>query len=130
LHECEYIYKSTFGKKKNFFQVYYFPPKPRILNSISLTNILTMQFQGKVFGIDAHVLVDTAASHCYLNSTYAKRIRLHVVEDNGKVILGNVLESELEGKSKVHIKIQQYQSQVSCLVTKLHDGFDLILEND
>jgi hypothetical protein len=89
-----------------------------------------MQFQGKVFGIDAHVLVDTADSHCYLNSTYAKRIRLHVVEDNGKVILGNVLESELEGKSKVHIKIQQYQSQVSCLVTKLHDGFDLILEND
>jgi hypothetical protein len=27
----------------------------------------------------------------------------------------------------VHVKIQQYQSQVSCLVTKLTDGFDLIL---
>jgi hypothetical protein len=30
----------------------------------------------------------------------------------------------------VHSKIQQYQSQVSCLVTKLHDGFGLILGDD
>jgi hypothetical protein len=53
-----------------------------------------------------------------------------VLKDNGKVILENGLESELEGNSKVHIKIQQYQSQVSYLVTKLHDGFDLILGDD
>jgi hypothetical protein len=110
--------------------VYYDSPKPRILNSISLFNGLSMQFQGKVFGIDAHVSIDTAISHCYLNSTYAKRIGLHVLKDNGKVILENGLESELEGNSKVHIKIQQYQSQVSYLVTKLHDGFDLILGDD
>ena len=82
------------------------PPKPRILNSISLTNELTMQFQGKVSRIDAHVLVDIVASHYCLNSTYAKRIRLHMVEDNRKVMLENGLESEFEGKCKVHIKIQ------------------------
>ena len=86
--------------------LYYDPPKPMILNSISLFNGLTMQFQGKVSRIDVHVLVDTTISHCYLNSTHAKRIGLHVVEDNGKVILENGLESELEGNSKVHIKIQ------------------------
>jgi hypothetical protein len=131
LHECEYIYRSIFGKKKKkVFHMYYDPPKLRILNSISLTNGLIMQFQGKVSRINAHVLVATPISHCYLNSTYVKRIGLRVVEYNGKGRLGNGLESELEEKSKVHFKIQQYQSQVSCLVTKLHNGFDLILGDD
>ena len=51
-------------------------------------------------------LVATPTSHCYLNSTYVKRIGLHVVEYNGKGRLGNGLENELEEISKVHFKIQ------------------------
>lgn len=128
LHECEYTYGDALGlTKKEVWQVYYDPPKPRILNALSLSSGLVMQFLGNVSGMDAHVLLDTAASHCYLNSSYARRIGLHVEEDNGKVVLGNGLEVELEGSVNVHVKIQQYQSQVSCLVTKLSDGFDLIL---
>jgi hypothetical protein len=127
LHECKHPYVDAFGvRKKIILQVYYDPPQPRLLNSI-LTNGLTMQFLGKVFGIDGHILVDTAASHCYLNSLYAKRIGLHMKENNGKVVLGNGLEVDMEGTVNVHVKIQQYQSQVSCLVIKLSDGFDLIL---
>ena len=107
--------------------MYYDPPKPRILNALSRSSGLAMQFLGNVSGMDAHILLDTAASHCYLNSSYARRIGLHVEKDNGEVVLGNGLEVELEGSVNVHVKIQQYQSQVSCLVTKLSDGFDLIL---
>ena len=62
-----------------------------------------------------------------MNPSYSRRIGLHVEKDNGEVVLGNGLEVELEGSVNVHVKIQQYQSQVSCLVTKLSDGFDLIL---
>ncbi len=127
LHECKHTYVDACGvTKRIILQVYYDPPQPRLLNSIS-SNGLTMQFVGKVAGIDGHILVDTAASHCYLSSSYVKRIGLHMKENNGKVVLGNGLEVDMEGTVNVHVKIQQYQSQVSCLVIKLSDGFDLIL---
>ena len=71
--------------------------------------------------------MDTAISYCYLNSSYVKRTGLHVLENNGKVVLENELEVEMEGTVNVHVKIQQYHSQVSCLVIKLSDGFVLIL---
>ena len=48
-------------------------------------------------------------------------------KNNGKAVLGNGLEVDMEGTVNVHVKIQQYQSQVSCLVIKLSDSFDLIL---
>ena len=105
-------------------QEYYDPPQPRLLNFIS-TNGLTIQFLGKISGIDWHILVDTVASH--LSSSYVKRIGLHMKENNGKVVLGNGLEFNMEGTFNVHVKIQQHQSQVSCLVIKLSNGFDLIL---
>jgi len=41
--------------------------------------------------------------------------------------LGNGLEVELEGNVNVYVEIQQYQSQVSYFITKLNDGFNLIL---
>jgi hypothetical protein len=127
LHECKHTYVDAFGvTKRIILQVYYDPPQPRLLNSIS-TNGLTMQFLGKVFGIDGHILVDTVASHYYLNSSYVKCIGLHMKENNGKVVLKNELEVDMEGTVNVHVKIQQYQSQLSCLVIKLSDGFDLIL---
>ena len=43
------------------------------------------------------------------------------------MVLGNGLEVDLEGIVNVHVKIQQYQYQVFCLVIKLSDSFDLIL---
>ena len=45
-------------------------------------------------------------------------------------MLENGLEVKLEGTINVHVKIQQYQSQISCLVMKLSDGFYLILEDE
>ena len=101
--------------------MYYDPPQSRLLNSIG-TNGLTVQFLGKVFGIDGN--------HCYLSSSYVKRIGLHMKENNSKVILGNGLEVDMEGTVNVHVKIQQYQFQVSCLIIKLSDGFDMISEDN
>jgi hypothetical protein len=94
--------------------VYYDLHKPRIMNALSLSIGLVMKFLGDVYEMDAHVL-DTAASHCYLNSSYTRHISFHVKEDNSKVVLENGLEVELEGNIKMHVKIQQYQSQVSSL---------------
>jgi hypothetical protein len=51
-------------------------------------------------------------------------------DNNGKVVLGNGSEVDMERTVNVHVNNQQYQSQVSCLVIKLSDGFDLILEDN
>ena len=101
--------------------------KSIILNIVNSIVDLTKKFQGKVSRMDAHVLIDTTASHCYLNSSYAIGIGLNVAKSNGLVMLENGLKVELEGTINVHVKIQQYQSQISYLITKLSDGFDLIL---
>ena len=46
------------------------------------------------------------------------------------LVLGNGDEVFTDGHITVHIKIQQYHSQIICLVAKLNDGVDLILGND
>jgi hypothetical protein len=102
LHECENTYGDSFGLKE-VWQVYYNPPKLRIMNALSLSSGLVMQFLGDV-------LLDTTPSHCYLNSSYVRCIGLYVQKNNDKVVLGNGLEIELEGSVNVHVKIQQYQS--------------------
>ena len=104
--------------------------KSIILNIVNSIVDLTKKFQGTVFGMDAYVLMDIAASHCNLNSSYATRIGLYIAKSNGLVMLENGLEVKLEGTINVHVKIQQYKSQISCLVTKLSNGFDLILGDE
>jgi Tfp pilus assembly protein PilZ len=92
-----------------------------------LINGLTLQFPEKN---KSHILVDNVASYCYLSSSSIKCIGVHVKENNDKVVFRNRLEVEMKGTVNVHVKIQQYQSQVSCLVIKLSDGFDLILRGN
>ena len=85
--------------------MYYDTPKPRIMNALSLNSNLVMQFLGDVLRMDGHILLNIIASHCYLNSSYDRRIGLYIKEDNGKVLLENGLEIELEGSVNVHVKI-------------------------
>ena len=72
------------------------------------------------------VLKIEPTNHFKLSSPYVKRIGLHMKKINSKVVLGNGLEVEMY--INVNVEIQQCQSQVSCLVIKLSDGFDIILE--
>ena len=46
------------------------------------------------------------------------------------MVLDNGLEVDMEGTINKHVKIPQNQSQVSCLVIKISDGFDLILKDN
>ena len=70
-----------------------------------------------------YVLIDIVANHCYLNSSYVIHISLNVAKIE---MLRYGLKVEFEGTISVHVKIQQYQFQILCLVTKISDGFDLI----
>jgi hypothetical protein len=55
LHECKHIYENAFGLK-DFWEVYYDPPKPRIMNALSLSSsLIVMQFLGDVSRMDGHL---------------------------------------------------------------------------
>jgi hypothetical protein len=69
LPQCKNTYGNAFGLK-DVWQVYYDPPKPRIMNALSLSSGLVMQFLRDVSIMDAHVLLTTTTSHCYLDSSF------------------------------------------------------------
>lgn len=46
------------------------------------------------------------------------------------MVLGNGDQVPMDAHIKVHVKIQEYHSQISCLVSKLNFDNDLILGND
>jgi hypothetical protein len=89
-----------------------------------------MSFSGQVAHQDASVLMDSAASHCFVSSSFAKTFGLKVKIGSNTLVLGNGDEVPTDRHIKVHVKIQRYQSQIICLVAKLSEGIDLILGNN
>lgn len=67
-----------------------------------------MQLFGKIVGLNANVLIDIVATHCFLSSPFAKSFDSYVIEDNGE---------ECQGNGRV--KIQEYWGQILGLVIKL-----------
>ena len=99
------------------------------MNQLTLSSQL-MSFSEKIAHYDASVLMDSAASHCFVSSIFANTFGLGVKNGSNTLVLGNGDEVPTNGHIKVHVKIQQYHSQITCLVAKLSDGVDLILGND
>ena len=76
-----------------------------ILNIVNSIVDLTKKFQRKVSRLDAYVLIDIVANHCYLNSSCVKCISLNVTKSNCVVMLKYGLEVEFEGTISMHVKI-------------------------
>ena len=60
------------------WHVYLDEPRPRVLNQLTLSSQLMMSFSGQVAHQDAYVLMDSAASHCFVSSGFAKTFGLKV----------------------------------------------------
>jgi hypothetical protein len=126
LHEFQVLK----DKKPLTLQVYYDVPRPKSLNIFGGTRRLAMQFLGQVSGLNAHVILDTAATDCFVNSSYLDNFGLQYVKDSSILQLANGEEVQVEGYVKLRVKVQQYYGHLICLVTKLSDGIDLILGDD
>ena len=111
-------------------QVYYDAPRPKTLNIFGGTRRLTMQFLDQISGLNAHVILDTAATDCFVNSSYLDNFGLQYVKDSSVLQLANGEEVQVEGYVKLRVKVQQYYGHLTCVVTKLCDGTDLILGDD
>ena len=89
-----------------------------------------MQFLGQVSRLNAHVILNIAATDCFFNSSYLDNFRLHYVKDSNVLQLANREEVQFEGYVKLHVKVQQYYGHLTCVVTKPSDGTNLISGND
>jgi hypothetical protein len=92
------------------WHVYLDEPRPRFWSQLTLSSQLMMSFSGQVAHQDASVLMDSAASHCFVSSGFAKTFGLKVKMGSNTLVLGNGDEVPTDGHIKVHVKIQQYQS--------------------
>lgn len=99
---------------------------PHVLNKLTLSSQLIMNFSRQVAHWAAFVLMESAPSHCFVNSTFADTFGW---KGDNTLVLGNGDHISMEGHIEFCIKIQQYHSQSNCLVSKLSDGINMILAN-
>ena len=60
-----------------------------------------------------------------MNYAFANTFRLKVKKGSNTFVLGNGNKVPTIGHIKVHVKIQQYQSQTYCLFSKLTNSIDM-----
>jgi RNase H-like domain found in reverse transcriptase/Reverse transcriptase (RNA-dependent DNA polymerase)/Integrase zinc binding domain/Chromo (CHRromatin Organisation MOdifier) domain/Retroviral aspartyl protease/Integrase core domain len=99
--------------------------------SSSQASPLAMQFRGKVGGAEALVLLDSAASHCFLSKAFVERHGIKVETCNDvEVELGNGLSSPILGKCHVKVKLQHFFGSAYCYVTQTAPHCDVILGDE
>ena len=94
---------------------------------------LLMTFAGQVICkslfINAYVLIDTGATHCFVDTAFAERHNLHIVPSQGKVLCAGDAVAETSGYVDMQICIQSFRgtirAHVMCLPSE--NGIALIL---
>ena len=89
-----------------------------------------MQFLSQILGFNAHVILDKAATDCFVNSSYLDNFGLQYVKDSNVLQLANGKKVQVEGYVKLRDKVQQYHGHLTCMITKLSDNTNLILGDD
>jgi hypothetical protein len=74
--------------------------------------------------------MDSVASRCFVSYAFANTFKLKVKKGNNAMVSGNGDQVPMDNHIKVHVRIQEFHSQINCLVSKLNDVNDLILGND
>ena len=113
-------------------QVYIDEARPHNLNKLTFSFQLMMNFSEQVAHKNAFVLKDSIilmhhivlwALHLLIPLSWNKR-------GNNTLVLGNGYQVPMDGHIKVHVKIQQYHSQINCLASNLSHDTILILGNN
>jgi hypothetical protein len=68
------------------WHVYLDEPRPHVLNQLTLSSQLMMSFSGQVAHQDASVLMDSAASHCFVSFGFAKTFGLKMKKGNDTLV--------------------------------------------
>ena len=76
------------------------------------------------------MILGTTASHCFVDSSYLDNFGLQYVKDFSVLQSTNEEEIQVERHVKLRVKVEQYYGHLTCVVTKLSDGIDLICDDD
>jgi len=85
----------------------------------------TMMFEGLACGKHATFLVDSGATHCFIDSTLAQGLKL--IPTQTAVTLADGSEHPLTWQTKVDVKIQGHKASITCFVIDMQGDFGIIL---
>ncbi len=102
---------------------------PRSAQVVSLNGASTprMTFSGAASGAPCSFLVDTGATHCFMDSTFAKEIGISVQLVDTAVQMANNSVEHATSQCTPHIKIQGHGTRVTCFIIDMQQQFDIIL---
>lgn len=112
-------------------EIWYDSPSPmQCFTNAESGKTLDMQFPCTLAGLKSEVLVDSGASHCFVDSTFAKAQGLQITPDTGTVACGGKRTACISGFVLADVNLGDYTGMVKFLVMDLPAGdFQLILGN-
>jgi hypothetical protein len=94
------------------------------------TQPLHMTFPSSLAGQKVHVLVDTGASHSFMDASFAHQHGFHIHTDSGNVNCGGNAIAHIIGSSTVMMTFQNsFRQRVKFYITDLPKGHPVILGN-
>jgi RNase H-like domain found in reverse transcriptase/Reverse transcriptase (RNA-dependent DNA polymerase)/Integrase zinc binding domain/Chromo (CHRromatin Organisation MOdifier) domain/Retroviral aspartyl protease len=89
-----------------------------------------MTFYGKLCGTKAIILMDSGATHSFIDLEYVKALRIPFTPLESQVSMANGHPSSTYGTISVHMQIQSFSKSITCFVTKLAHSVNCVLGND
>ena len=87
----------------------------------------TFCFDGKVSGLPAKVLWDSAATLSFVSQDYVRRHKLHIYHQETDLRLADGTFKPSPGFVKVRLQLQDMRQDVKLVITDLAPGFDVFL---
>lgn len=87
----------------------------------------TMLFSGTANGAPSAILVDSGATHCFMDSTFAQSIGVRHKPADSIIQLANSTEVPATTQCTAIVRIQGHKASVTCYIIDMQQQFDLIL---
>jgi hypothetical protein len=110
--------------------VYYDPPLVTATATQAHSGQLSMLFSGTIDAVPATVLLDSGASHSFVNYDVAQALGLHMHSSAGSITTADSHATPIAGVCTCKIQIQQHSSIVDLYACKLNDSFQVVLGDD
>lgn len=88
-------------------------------NALAETQNLQMTFSSRANKQRAAVLIDSGATHCFIDNAYVKRHKLSIVPQRGQVNCGGDVSVITHGFTKIHLDMQEFHGVVKCYAVDL-----------
>ena len=111
--------------------VYYDPPAPRMKCAAFNKDkeSLDMIFACKLAGVEVDVLVDSRATHSFIDLTFAEEHGIAMSSDSGVVFCGGDTVAKVSGSAKLSFKLGKYQERLRFYACKYPRDHPVILGN-